>query len=165
MNRIIRWLRIGGATVAAAVVVTTAYVGLCFLSYGSQTWEGLDLPEWFTAGFDYAIDETPLRWPILRLAGLVHLRDEHESMSEHRRIRTWLIRRGFKKGGDVHADAGWNEMHAYYASREASFFPSLLPTTRPTAEVDESHPLAFAKEWAELADRRPVRQAERRCQE
>lgn len=165
MNRIVRRLRIGGAIVVAVVAITATYLGLSFWTYGSDTQKGPDLPEWFTAGFDYAVDETPLRRPVLRMAEWMGLRERHERFSEHRRIRAWLIRRGFKKGSDVHADAGWNQMHAYYASREASFFPSSVAMNSPTAESDEDHSFAFGKDWEELKARHFWRQAQQRCQE
>lgn len=172
MNRIVRWLRIGGATVAAAVIVATAYVGLCFLSYGSYTRKGLDLPEWFTVGFDYAIDETPLRWPILRIAGWIRLRDEHESLSEQRRMKEWAFRwfrskRGAAQNGLLCGDrVEWKEkMNAYYARCETSFFASSELDTDPPMASNDAVPLAFGEGWEELIAWRSVRQAERRCQE
>lgn len=169
MNTVVHWLRIGIEMVVAVVAITATYVGICFLSYGSPNLKGPKLPGWFTAGFDYAMDETPLRWPLLHVADSIGIRDWHELRSYYRRAIAWRTRCGMNDNGDrVSCQMLMlltSEMDAYYASREASFFPSSVRVATLTAEVDDLHPLVFGKDWEEFHARLAVSKAEHRCQE
>ena len=147
--------------------LVSAYLGLSLFAYGNGGGNSWKTPAWFLAGYDYAVDETLLRAPILAVADLCGRRDWNESLSLSRRMRAWYQRHPLPEGGGPYGCCfhGIDSALEEHLWRQDAGIWGLFGTFRHEEPPCDA-PMAFAKDWAEVRDRRDrlvMSAAEARC--
>lgn len=169
MDRRWRWTIRGVLVMVFGTTLLMAYLVVCLFGYGC----GWGLPPWFLAGFDYAVDETPLRTPILSAAELFGLRDNHKLLSMIRRMRARLREQpvSVPDGSDgmywcYHTDPELDE-YLWRENDEIWQFLGLATRAKPSRPCLNPPPLDadLPKTWEELALKLIPGKAERRCLE